>query len=134
MWGTGCVSGLCWLFAEGPSQPLCPLLLPQAPLLPRTRGPWPLPTDEASAPRTPPAASKCGGCWLPSQGSCGRGGGGGGVVETGAFPFPGLDSPLCCPLGCPAARSLAPAHIPVVTLRVSGLELVSVRGIEFSQD
>lgn len=133
MWGTGCVSGLCWLFAEGPSQPLCPVLLPQAPLLPRTWGPWPLPTDAAaaSAPRTPPAASKCGECWVPSQGSCGQWGGG---VETGAAPFPGLDSPLCCPLGCPAARSLAPAHIPVVTLRVSGLELVSVRGIEFSQD
>ena len=58
----------------------------------------------------------------------------GGGVEAEASPFPGLDSPLCCPLGCPAAQSLAPAHIPVVTLRVSGLELVSVRGIEFSQD
>lgn len=55
-------------------------------------------------------------------------------MEAEASPFPGLDSPLCCPLGCPAAQSLAPAHIPVVTLRVSGLELVSVRGIEFSQD
>lgn len=58
----------------------------------------------------------------------------GGGVDTEVSPFPGLDSPLCCPLGCPAAQSLAPAHIPVVTLRVSGLELVSVRGIEFSQD
>lgn len=55
-------------------------------------------------------------------------------MEAEVSPFPGLDSPLCCPLGCPAAQSLAPAHIPVVTLRVSGLELVSVRGIEFSQD
>ncbi|XP_077619680.1 syndecan-3 [Crocuta crocuta] len=38
------------------------------------------------------------------------------------------------PLSCPAAQSLAPAHIPAVTLWVSGLELVSVRGTEFSQD
>lgn len=40
----------------------------------------------------------------------------------------------CVALGCPAARSLAAARIPVVALRVSGVELVSVRGTEFSQD
>jgi len=72
VWGTRRVSGLCWLFVEGPSQPLCPLLLPQAPLLPGTWGLWPLPTDAASVPCTPLAASKCGGCWVSSQSSCGR--------------------------------------------------------------
>lgn len=55
-------------------------------------------------------------------------------LETEASPLPSPGSPLCHPLGCPAAQSLAPAHIPAVTLWVSGLELVSVRGTEFSQD
>lgn len=41
---------------------------------------------------------------------------------------------IVSPLSCPAAQSLAPAYIPAVTLWVSGLELVSVRGTEFSQD
>lgn len=49
------------------------------------------------------------------------------------LPLPGPGCPLCSDRGCPAARSLARAHIPAVTLRVSGLELLSVRGPGFSQ-
>lgn len=78
-------------------------------------------------PLPPSTASECGGGWVPSRGSCGRAGGG----DPG-FPFP-AGSPLCSTLGCPAARSLAPAHIPAVMLWVSGLELLSVRGTGFSQ-
>lgn len=54
-------------------------------------------------------------------------------VDTEAAPFPAWLS-IVQPLWPPAARSLAPAHIPGVRLWVSGLELVSVRGTEFSQD
>lgn len=68
------------------------------------------------------------GCWLSGQGSCGWVG-----VGTESPP-PGPGSPLCSPLGCLAARSLAPAHIPTVMLWVSRVDLVSVRGTEFSQD
>lgn len=38
------------------------------------------------APSAAPAASECGGCRVPRQGSCGRAGG---VVETEVSPFPG---------------------------------------------
>lgn len=53
-------------------------------------------------------------------------------VETEA-PLAGPGSPLWSALGCPDAQSLAPAHIPAMMLWVSGLELLSVRGTEFSQ-
>lgn len=124
-WGGGGLS-------SGPSQPFLLLLLPQA-LCSLGPGRWgPLPSRCRLRAPHPAAASECGGCPVPSQGSCGRRGG----AETVPPPprLPGLGCPLCSPLGRPAAQSLAPAHIPVVMLWVSGLELVSVRGTEFSQD
>lgn len=66
------------------------------------------------------------GCWLPSQGSCEWVG-----VETQRPPsqlklFFVQTLLSCCP-------EPGPAHIPAKSLWVSGLELVSVRGMEFSQ-
>lgn len=58
----------------------------------------------------------------------------GGVMETKTSPFPVQALHCVAPLGCPAAQSLAQAHIPSVVLWVSGLKLVSVRGMAFSQD
>lgn len=50
-------------------------LLPQAPLLSGAWALWPLPQHtQPLCPSAAPAASECGGCWVPRQGSCGRAG------------------------------------------------------------
>lgn len=67
-WGGGGLS-------SGPSQPFLLLLLPQA-LCSLGPGRWgPLPSRCRLRAPHPAAASECGGCPVPSQGSCGRRGG-----------------------------------------------------------
>lgn len=92
----------------------------------------PCPADAAFVPLTLRQPVNVAGAQFPARAAVD------GVGGRRPFPppprLPGLGCPLCSPLGRPAAQSLAPAHIPVVMLWVSGLELVSVRGTEFSQD